>query len=124
MSYAFDFWANQIGKALPRSAYPIVDLPLDHPIFHTVLPVARIPQIPGIRYWMASGGRTSERADSAVPHVRGIMDDRGRLIVLMTHNTDFGDAFEEEATNHEYFLQFSVQGYAFGVNALVYAMTH
>ena len=23
--YAFDFWANQIGKALPRSAYPIVD---------------------------------------------------------------------------------------------------
>jgi hypothetical protein len=56
--------------------------------------------------------------------VRGITDDRGRLIVLMTHNTDFGDAFEEEATNHEYFLQFSVQGYAFGVNALVYAMTH
>jgi hypothetical protein len=123
--YAFDFWANQIGKALPRSAYPIVDLPLDHPIFHTVLAVPRIPQIPGIRYWMRSGGGTSERgADSAVPHVRGITDDRGRLIVLMTHNTDFGDAFEEEATNHEYFLQFSVQGYAFGVNALVYAMTH
>jgi hypothetical protein len=102
-----------------------VDLPLDHPIFHTVLAVPRVPQIPGIRYWMVSGGRTSERgADSAVPHVRGITDDRGRLIVLMTHNTDFGDAFEEEATNHEYFLQFSVQGYAFGVNALVYAMTH
>jgi hypothetical protein len=123
--YAFDFWANQIGKALPRSAYPIVDLPLDHPLFHTVLAVPRIPQIPGIRYWMGSGGRTSERGpDSAVPHVRGIMDDRGRLIVLMTHNTDFGDAFEEEATNHDYFLQFSVQGYAFGINALVYAMTH
>ena len=124
-AYAFDFWATQIGKALPRSAYPIVDLPLDHPIFHTVLAVPRIPQIPGIRYWMGSGGRTSERgADSAVPHVRGIMNDRGQLIVLMTHNTDFGDAFEEEATNHEYFLQFSVEGYAFGVNALVYAMTH
>jgi hypothetical protein len=45
-------------------------------------------------------------------------------MVLMTHNTDFGDAFEEEATNHDYFLQFSVDGYAFGVNAIVYAMTH
>ena len=31
---------------------------------------------------------------------------------------------EEEATNHDYFLQFSVDGDAFGVNTLVYAMTH
>jgi hypothetical protein len=124
-SYAFDFWAGQIGKALPPHEYPIVDVPLDHPLFHTVVNVPRIPQIPGIRYWLGSGGRTSERgADSAVPHVRAIRDDHGRIMVLMTHNTDFGDAFEEEATDHEYFLRFSVDGYAFGVNALVYALTH
>jgi hypothetical protein len=123
--YAFDFWADQIGKALPRSTYPIVDLPLDHPLFHTVLAVPKIPQIPGINYWMRSRGGTSERgAESAEPHVRAILDDRGRIMVLMTHNTDFGDSFEEEATNHEYFLQFSVPGYAFGVDALVYSMTH
>jgi hypothetical protein len=123
--YAFAFWAAQIGKALPRSAYPIVDVPLDDPLFHSVLAVPAIPQIPGIRYWMVSGGGTSERGrDSAVPHVRAIRDDHGRIMVLMTHNTDFGDSFEEEATNHEYFLEFSVRGYAFGVNALVYAMTH
>jgi hypothetical protein len=122
--YAFDFWADQIGKALPRSTYPIVDVPLDHPLFHSVLAVPKIPQIPGIRYWMGSGGGTSERADSAEPHVRAIQDERGRIMVLMTHNTDFGDSFEEEATNREYFLQFSVPGYAFGVDALVYAMTH
>jgi hypothetical protein len=122
---AFDFWANQIGKALPRSSYPIVDLSLDHPLFHTVLAVPRIPQIPGINWWMRTGGNTSERgADSAEPHVRAILDDHGRIMVLMTHNTDFGDSFEEEATNHEYFLQFSVPGYAFGVDTLVYSMTH
>jgi uncharacterized protein DUF4159 len=123
--YAWEFWAAQIGKALPRSEYPIVDVSLDDPLFHTVLAVPAIPQIPGIRYWMVSGGGTSERGrDSAEPHVRAIKDDRSRIMVLMTHNTDFGDSFEEEATNHEYFLQFSVRGYAFGVNALVYAMTH
>ena len=44
--------------------------------------------------------------------------------MLTTHNTDFGDAFEREAENPEYFLNFSVPGYAFGVNALLYAMTH
>jgi hypothetical protein len=123
--YAFEFWAAQIGKALPRSKYPIVDVPLDHPLFHTVMAIHEIPQIPGIRYWMGTEGGTSERGrDSAEPHVRAIEDDHGRIMVLMTHNTDFGDSFEEEATNHEYFLQFSVRGYAFGVNALVYAMTH
>ena len=122
---AFTFWARQLGKALPPSAYPIVDLPLTHPIFHTVLTVSHIPQIPGIRYWFGSGGRTSERgADSAEPHVRAISDERGRVMVLMTHNTDFGDAFEEEATNHDYFLRFAVDGYAFGVNTIVYALTH
>jgi hypothetical protein len=124
-SYAFDFWAAQIGKALSPAEYPIVDLPLDHAIFHTVLNVPRVPQIPGIRYWLSSRGGTSERgADSAVPHARAILDDHRRVMVLMTHNTDFGDAFEEEATNHEYFLRFSVDGYAFGINALVYSMTH
>jgi uncharacterized protein DUF4159 len=124
-SYAWTFWERQLRKALPSAPYPIVDLTLDHPIFHLVLPVARIPQIPGIRYWMVSGGRTSERgADSATPHMRAITDEHGRILVLMTHNSDFGDAFEEEATNHDYFLQFSVQGYAVGVNTLVYALTH
>jgi hypothetical protein len=124
-TYAFNFWAAQIGKALHPSEYPIQDLPLDHPIFHMVHIVPRVPQIPGIAYWLGSRGGTSERgADSAVPHVRAIRDDHGRILVLMTHNTDFGDSFEEEATNHDYFLHFSVPGYAFGVNALVYALTH
>ncbi len=123
--YAWKFWSAQIAKALPPDKYPIVDVPLDDPLFHMVLDVPRVPQIPGIRYWMYSEGGTSERgADSAVPHVRAIRDERGRILVLMTHNTDFGDAFEEEATNHQYFLDFSIEGYAFGVDALVYAMTH
>jgi Domain of unknown function (DUF4159) len=123
--YAFRSWAAQIGKALPPAQYPITEVPLDDPIFHLVFNVPRVPQIPGIRYWMATDGGTSERgAESAVPHVRAIRNDRGRMLVLMTFNTDFGDSFEEEATNHEYFLRFSVDGYAFGVNALVYAMTH
>ena len=122
---AWNFWAAQLDKVLPHSEYPIADVPLDDPLFHTVLAVPAIPQIPGIRYWLDSGGDTSERrAESAVPHVRAIRDDRGRIMVLMTFNTDFGDSFEEEATNHDYFLQFSVRGYAFGVDALVYSMTH
>ena len=123
--YAWRIWAGELGKALPPAQYPIVDVALDHPIFHMLYDVHRIPQIPSINFWGYSGGRTSERGtDSAVPHARAINDDHGRIMVLITHNTDFGDAFEREGDNYQYFLEFAPEGYAFGVNALVYAMSH
>jgi hypothetical protein len=122
---AWDIWESQIRKVLPTGAYPFKDLPLDHTIFHQVFTVSKIPQIPSIDYWLWTRGDTSERgADSRPPHIRGITDERGRLMVLMTHNTDFGDSWEREGESHEYFLTFSVDGYAFGVNAIVYGMTH
>jgi hypothetical protein len=123
--YAFDHWAGQIAKALPPGRYPINDVPLEHALFHTLYDVRRIPQIPSINFF-ARTGRTSERGrDSAVAHVRAIMDDdRERIMVLMTHNTDFGDAFEREGDDRSYFLAFAPEGYAFGVNALIYSMTH
>jgi len=44
--------------------------------------------------------------------------------VLMTHNTDLGDSFEREGDDPTYFSVMSVPGYSFGINALLYAMTH
>jgi hypothetical protein len=117
-------WAEQIGKALPSAEYPIVDIPLAHPFFHMLYQVESVPQIPSIGFW-ARGGGTSERgAQSAVAHARAIFDDRGHMMVLSTHNTDFGDAFEREGDNRAYFDRFAGVGYAFGINALLYAMTH
>ena len=131
--WADDFWGerawelfeSQIHRALPSGTYPIVDLPMDHPIFHSQMSVARLPQIPSINFWGGPGGPTSERGpDSAVPHARAILDDHKRVMVFITHNTDFGDAFEREGDNRNYFLEFSVPGYAVGVNVLLYALTH
>ena len=124
-AYAWNIWESQIRKALPSGEFPIVDLPLDHPIFHQFFEVKKKSQIPSINHWLGTGGDTSERgADSRQVHIRGIHDERGRLIVLMTHNTDFGDSWEREGLSHEYFVTFSVDGYAFGINTLIYAMTH
>jgi hypothetical protein len=123
--YAFEHWMNEIRKALPSGEYPLMDVPIDHPLFHTLYDVKQFPQIPGISYWERSGGRTSERGmDSAVPHLRAISDRSGHILVIMTHNTDFGDAFERETDSHEYFLAFAGAGYAFGVDALIYSLTH
>ena len=57
-------------------------------------------------------------------HFRAIQDEKKRLMVLMTHNTDIADTWEREADSPEYFDLFSPRGYAIGVNILLYAMTH
>jgi hypothetical protein len=123
--YAWRAWIDQLGKALPPSEFPIRDLEKDHLLFRTIFDIGGVPQIASIGHWWGSGGGTSERgAESAVPHARGIFDSSGRMMVLMTHNTDIGDSWEEEASNPQYFYEFSTKGYAFGINALIYAMTH
>jgi hypothetical protein len=123
--YAFEHWVNEIRKALPSADYPLIDVPLEHALFHTLYDVREIPQIPSIGFWYGTGGRTSERgAGSATPHVRAITDRDGRVMVVMTHNTDFGDAFEREGESREYFEAFAGAGYAFGIDTLLYSMTH
>jgi hypothetical protein len=123
--YAWAHWENEIRKALPSGEYPLMELPLEHPIFHTLYDVKEKVQIPSIGFWYGTGGGTSERGrDSAVPHTRAITDKDGHVLVVMTHNTDFGDAFEREGDSREYFERFAGGGYAFGVDVLIYALTH
>ena len=124
-SYAWDTWASQIRKVLPPDQYPIVDLPPDHAIFHTMFDLKAVPQIPGIGFWRGSGGGTSERGtDSAQVHARGIADRTGRVMVFMTHNTDVSDSWEREGEDPDYFYSFSVGGYQVAMNVLIYTMTH
>ncbi len=124
-TWAWEIWAREIGKVLPPSEFTIVDVPLNHPIFRSQFEVTKVPQIPSISAWMGMGGGTSEQgADSAEPHARAIYDSKGHMMVFITHNTDFGDAFEREGEDPQYFYTFSVDGYAFGINVLLYALSH
>jgi hypothetical protein len=124
--YAWDAWMEQFGKAFPPAQFPPKDLPNDFPLFHSVFEIAGgVPQIASIGFWLGSGGGTSERGqESAQAQARGVFDQNGRMMALFTHNTDVGDSWEEEASNPQYFYEFSTKGYAFGIDAVVYAMTH
>ena len=124
-SAGWNHWESQIGKVLTPSFYPIIDIPKNHPIMHQFLNVFEIPQIPSIGFWYGNK-RTSERGDDSKDvHFRGIEDSRGRLIVVMTHNTDIGDALERVAYDTgEYFYKFSPIGYAIAINIFLYALTH
>ena len=124
-SYAWTNIAKEIGRVLPAGEFPIIDIPADHPIMHTLYNVREIPQVPSISHWRQSGGETSERGpDSATVFFKGIQDERGRLLVLISHNTDIADTWEREGQSQQYFDLFSPRGYAVGVNVVLYAMTH
>ena len=124
-SLAWDRWVEQIERVLPPDQYPIIDIPLEHPIMHTLYDVREYLQVSSIQFWSQSGGNISERgSDSAQVHYRGIQDRSGRLMIYMTHNTDVADTWEREGENPQYFDLFSPRGYAIGVNAVLYALTH
>ena len=118
-------WVEEIQRVLPKKDYPIRPVTPDHPIFRTLFQVSKVPQIPSIAHWRRSGGETSERgAESAVPQMYGISDAHDRILVLMTHNTDISDAWEREGEDPRFFYLFSPDGYAVGINVMMYAMTH
>lgn len=115
-------WANfesEMQRVLP--GHPIVELPLEHPLFHSFYDLHEILQVPNVRQGIR-GGPTWER-DGYEPHCRGIFDARGRLIVVINWNTDLGDAWEW-AEDPRYPFRYSSFAYKLGVNLIVYATTH
>jgi hypothetical protein len=128
-----DFWGedewftfyHEIKRVFPDRE-PI-ELPLDHPIFHCVYDLKEKPQIPsiGAALYGRSEGITWERPDAREVHYKGIFDDKGRMMVIICHNTDLGDGWEREGEDKWYFQEFSEKkAYPLGINIVFYAMTH
>jgi hypothetical protein len=116
----FDYIRPNLARILP--GHQIVDLPLEHPLFSVVYRLERLPQIPAINSWYRNG-QDSEIGPSTV-HYYGIFDDRGRLMVLVSMNSDVSDSWEREGDNQAYFERYSPSGYALGVNVVVWVLTH
>ncbi len=130
--WADDFWGdaalehltNEMAKVLPPNEYPVHDIPLTHSVFQTMFQISKLPQIPSIRIWRPYRVTSERGAETEIVHFRGIEDKSGRLMMLMTHNTDIADAWEREGEDRDYFQHFSPDGYAVGINVLLYAMAH
>ncbi|MGE0391927.1 MAG: DUF4159 domain-containing protein, partial [Vicinamibacterales bacterium] len=61
--YAWNWWRQQLAFILPGGEYPVVDLPIDHPLFRTLFVIERVPQIPNVGLWV-NQRQTAERFDS------------------------------------------------------------
>jgi Domain of unknown function (DUF4159) len=116
-----DEWANfmdSLQRVFPDRV--VSDIDDKDQIFHVLYDLKDRFQVPGIQ--MFRSGRTYER-DGYEPKWRGIVDDKGRVVVAICHNMDLGDAWEW-ADHPRYPENFASLAYRVGVNYIIYAMTH
>ncbi|MSU64910.1 MAG: DUF4159 domain-containing protein [Opitutus sp.] len=131
-----DFWGDSewrnveyyMKRVLPDRRF--AELPLDHPLYHCVFEIDKKGQVPNINTGIDSEhtGVTWEfnhDGDVKAVHHRAILDAKGRVMVLATHNTDNGDGWEREGESDYYFHNFSEKiSYPLGINIIFYVMTH
>jgi hypothetical protein len=142
MLMADDFWGdqewesfeNEMKRVLPNRSW--TELPPSHPLFHCVYQLDKNKlQVPYIRQGEASldpnspsYGVTYQRQwgeDAREYHVRAWHDDKNRIIVLATHNTNNGDGWEREGEHKGYFETYSeTRAYPLAINIVYYCMTH
>ncbi|HYW46314.1 MAG TPA: DUF4159 domain-containing protein [Bryobacteraceae bacterium] len=121
-----DFWGEnewQVFLASMKRVFPEhdpVELPDSEAIFHTVYDLDN-------RYQVASEGSVmrgvTEKCPVCPDHWRGIYDDRGRLMVAITFQSDVGDSWEWADAPY-YPEKFAALGIRIGVNYIIYSMTH
>lgn len=122
-----DFWGTrqwenferEMARVLPGR--PIVEIPLDHPLFRQFYSIEEVIQVPA--YSNARWGGPTYEQDGYVPHVRGIFDEDGNLMVVINWNTDLGDAWEW-SEQPDYPIEYSNFAYEMAINLITYAMTH
>lgn len=122
-----DFHGESEWSAFMESlevAFPdaqVVDIPDEDPINRTVFELNPRIQVPGRQY--VNSRDTSERADGSPGHWRGIYDEKDRLIVVIVHNSDLGDAIEW-ADLPAFPEMFSQAAFRVLSNYVVYDLTH
>jgi hypothetical protein len=121
--HGIDEW-NEFREAM-QQVFPdrqIVDIDDKDTIFHTVYDIDQKYQVPGEAH-LRAGYKSNNGYTAFGAHWRGIYDDKGRIMVAISYNSDLGDAWEW-ADDPNYPERFSDLAIRLGVNYIVYAMTH
>ncbi len=115
-TYEWEMFENTMKRVFPDR--PIVDIDDADSIFHTVYNLNERYQVPG-----AAHLRLGYKNDGKGAHWRAIYDDKGRIMIAISYNSDLGDAWEwaDEPSYPEHFSDLAIR---VGVNYVVYAMSH
>jgi len=128
-----DFWGEEqwevfretMNRVFPGK--PIDDIALTDPVMHVLYDIEQkdLTWIPGTRHLRRGydGGIGVQQPPGTNPAWRAVLDDRNRMVVAVNFNTDVGDAWEY-ADSPIYPEPMTALAYRYGLNYLVYAMTH
>ena len=114
-------WANfeaQMKKVFPERQIETIDI--TDPIFHCFFDIKELFELPGLQYLYS---RRIFEKDATAPRYAAIYDDNRRIMVMINHNVDMGDAWEW-ADLPAYPARYTNQAYRLGVNYIVYSLTH
>jgi hypothetical protein len=114
----FDDFRNQSGEwnnfaSCMKQVYPdrpIEELTVDHPVFHCFFDIEDLDMV-------------SPYPVPGRPTFYGMHDEDGRLQMVANFNNDIGDYWEWSDTSLAP-IELSNEAYRFGVNYIIYALTH
>jgi Domain of unknown function (DUF4159) len=124
-----DFWQEQeyavfqetMNRVLPGQ--PITDIGLDDSVMHVLYDIQKkdLTFIPGSRHL----GRDGQiyQPPGTMPAWQAMYDPKGRMVVAVNYNTDIGDAWEFADVPY-YPEAMTTLAYRYGINYLIYSITH
>jgi hypothetical protein len=130
-----DFWGPdsiqwQVFQQTMQRVFPnrpITDIAPSDSVMHVLYDIEEKDRtfIPGTRHLRRGPGGTAvvQQPFGTTPAWRAIYDERDRMVVAINYNTDVGDAWEY-ADSPEYPERMTALAYRYGINYLIYSMTH
>jgi hypothetical protein len=118
--YEWDLTVRQMQRIFPDRE--IVELEPPHPVYSCFYKLDKYPQVPGLGSFF--NGRTWEKG-GFIAHLRAILDDAGRPMVLINWNTDMGDGVEwSNAEDYPGYIKWTAIAYQMMINEVIYSLTH
>ena len=121
----WEIFRETMQRVLPNKT--ISDIAAPDPVMHVLYDIEEKDRsfIPGTRHLRSGPGGTVvvQQPFGTTPAWRAMYDDKNRLDVAVNYNTDIGDAWEY-ADAPEYPEHMTALAYRYGINYIVYAMTH
>jgi hypothetical protein len=121
----WDVFSQTMARVLPGA--PLTDFSERDPILHVLYDIEEKDRtfIPGSRHLRRGpGGKVViVQPEGSQPAWRGMSDPKGRMVVAANYNTDVADAWEFADVPY-YPEQMTRLAYRYGINYIIYAMTH
>jgi len=122
---AWEVFRETMDRVFPNK--PITDIVESDAVMHVLYDIEEKDRtfIPGTRHLRRGPGGTTIllQPPGTTPAWRAMYDDKDRMVVAINYNTDVGDAWEW-ADSPYYPEKMTALAYRYGVNYLIYSMTH